>query len=509
MSFEPILNATSHTTPHATSHTISHAISNATSHATSNAISNATSHTTPHAISNATSHATSNATSHTISHATSNAISNATSHTTPHAISNATSHTISHVKVGLCFGDKTLPVGRLATRERKIYFEYDAEFIHRGLEISPIKCPLKPSVQSFDPFLFEGLPGVFNDSLPDGWGRLLLDRNMRSLGVIPKELSPLDRLTHVGKTGMGALVYEPDYINKHNKHNKHNKRKLSHDHKINIDSLAQQIGQILSGEATDVLGKLLALNGSSAGARPKAMIGLHKNKKDVIHGTHVLPADYQPWLVKFPNVNDGIDSGAIEYVYALMALDAGLDRPLVHLFPAQKGAGYFAVKRFDRQGNKRLHMHTACGLLHSDFRTPSLDYDDLMALTMTLTKDVREVEKMYRLAAFNVFSHNRDDHGKNFSFLMNESGEWKVSPAYDLTFSSGPQGEQSTMVMGEGKNPTVDALIKLGLEAKLPKQKIHDIIDQTKTALGQWQHLAKKYDVSKANIKLIDKKISG
>lgn len=401
------------------------------------------------------------------------------------------------VKVGLCFGDRSIFVGILARRNQKIYFEYDDSFISHGLEISPIKCPLKPGVQSFDPFLFEGLPGVFNDSLPDGWGRLLLDRQLRSLGTLPEELSPLDRLTHVGLQGMGALVYEPDYTSK------------SSNNQINIDRLAAQTKQVLAGEATDVLNELLLLNGSSAGARPKALIGFNFRKKDIMHGTHELPPGYQPWMVKFPNVGDGTDAGAIEYVYSQMAFKAGLTVPKTQLLSAKKGAGYFAVKRFDRQKNKRFHMHTVCGLLHSDFRTPALDYRDLLSLTMLLTKDIREVEKMYRLAVFNVLSHNRDDHSKNFSFLMDESGEWKLSYAYDLTFSTGPHGEQSTMVLGKGKNITTDDLIKLGLEAKLTKQKISKIIKQTQMALAQWKKLAKNFGVNRSNIGLIESKICG
>ncbi len=401
---------------------------------------------------------------------------------------------IAHVKVSLRFDDETLPVGRLARRERKIYFEYDDTFIEQGLDISPIQCALKPGVQSFDTFLFEGLPGVFNDSLPDGWGRSLLDRQMRSRGVLPQELSPLDRLAHVGHTGMGALVYEPGHT-----------AEISDD-RINIDGLARQAQQVLSGQATEVLAELLALNGSAAGARPKAMIGLHTNRQDVVHGSCQLEGDYQPWLVKFPNVSDGADAGAIEYVYALMAMNAGLAMPNVHLFPSQAGSGYFAVQRFDRQDNKRLHMHTACGLLHSDYRTPSLDYEDLMALTMILTRDIREVEKMYRLAVFNVLAHNRDDHARNFSYLMDKTGQWRLSPAYDLTFSSGPRGEQSTMVMGEGKNPGRDELVKLGLEAKLPETTIDAIMEQTGAALGKWPKLAKEYGVTRSSINLITSK---
>jgi len=152
-------------------------------------------------------------------------------------------------------------------------------------------------------------------------------------------------------------------------------------------------------------------------------------------------------------------------------------------------------------------MHTASGLLHADFRFPSLDYQDLLNLTSMLTKDVREVEKMYRLAVFNVLAHNRDDHAKNFSFLMDAYGNWTLSPAYDLTFSSGPGGEQSTMVMGEGKYPDVEHLFRLGLNAKLSKQQISSIIDQTRTALSGWNTLARQYGVSNENITHIAKQI--
>lgn len=140
-------------------------------------------------------------------------------------------------------------------------------------------------------------------------------------------------------------------------------------------------------------------------------------------------------------------------------------------------------------------MHTACGLLHANFRTPALDYRDLLALTYYLTQDIREVVKMYRVAVFNVLAHNRDDHGKNFSFLMDEQGSWRVSPAYDLTFSYGPGGEQSTMVMGEGKNPGIQQLIELGLEAKIARPTIDEILDQTESALARWPKLASEWGV--------------
>ncbi|HOO49738.1 MAG: type II toxin-antitoxin system HipA family toxin [Rhodospirillales bacterium] len=399
---------------------------------------------------------------------------------------------VSALNVMLDFGDAPIPVGRLAHRDGKIFFEYDADFITKKLEVSPFKLPLTPELQVFEPGLFEGLPGLFNDSLPDGWGRLLLDRALRRKGIAPDSFSPLDRLAYVGASGMGALIYAPDYS------------EGVHGETVNLDVLADQSQAILEGSSEEVFEELLALGGSPQGARPKAMIGVNRDKSKVIQGVEDLPTGYEPWLVKFANTADGQDAGAIEYVYSLMAQEAGLEVMDAHLFPAKTGAGYFATKRFDRTDSSgRLHMHTACGLLHSDFRVPSLDYQDLIKATMILTRDIREAQKMYRLAVFNVLSHNRDDHAKNFSFLMDDSGTWKMAPAYDLTFSSGPGGEQSTMVMGEGKNPGVEQLLKLAEVADLSRADAQRIIDETVTVLQQWKELAKSCGVSKANIKRI------
>lgn len=400
---------------------------------------------------------------------------------------------ITEIKVGLNFGSEIQSVGRLAERNGIIYFEYDEDFVQNGVEISPFKLPLRNGVVELPSDPFEGLAGVFSDSLPDGWGRLLFDRMMRSQRISPSQISSLDRLTYVGLNGMGALVYEPDssppIIQQF----------------IDLDHLATQTEKILEGASGEVITELFALNGSSAGARPKALIGVDQARKNISYGVNQLNDGFEHWLVKFPNSQDSTDSGAIEYVYALMAKEAGLYFPDVHLFSSQKGNGFFGVKRFDRQENKRFHMHTVSGLIHSNFRFPSLDYEDLLSLTMALTKDIREVEKMFRLAVFNVMAHNRDDHAKNFSFLMNEFGEWKLSPAYDLTYSNGPGGEQSTMVMGEGRNITIEHLVKLGLEAKISKELIDQIIEKTAESLSKWIRLSKDYGVSKSNIELINR----
>jgi len=402
---------------------------------------------------------------------------------------------INEIKVGLNFGSGIQHVGRLAISDGIIYFQYDEEFLQANIEISPIKLPLQRDVIAFPRDPFEGLAGVFNDSLPDGWGRLLFDRMLRSEGILPSDISSLDRLAYVGLRGMGALIYEPDQSPE------------TSSEMIDLDILAIQTEEVLEGDSEDVIAELLALNGSSAGARPKALIEVNTDRTKITYGTDQLSDGLEHWMVKFPNSQDGKDAGAIEYVYALMALEAGIKMPEVHLFPSQKSNGYFAVKRFDRDGNKRLHMHTVSGLIHSNFRLPNLDYEDLLALTGALSKDIREVEKMFRLAVFNVMAHNRDDHAKNFSFLMNEFGEWKLSPAYDLTFSSGPGGKQSTMVMGEGRNVTVKHLTRLGREAKLLKEFIENVIEQTNSALSKWPSLSKDFGVSKSNRELISRLI--
>jgi serine/threonine-protein kinase HipA len=192
-----------------------------------------------------------------------------------------------------------------------------------------------------------------------------------------------------------------------------------------------------------------------------------------------------------------------------MAVEAGLDVSEAKLFPSRKGAGFFGAKRFDRKEDKRIHMHTMEGLLHVDHREPSLDYELVMRATLYLTRDVRECEKQFRHAVFNVLSHNRDDHSKNFSFLMDERGVWRVSPAYDLTFSFGPSGEHSTMIMGEGKKPQIEHLLKLAALGGIKKSKASEIIGQVHSIVRRWEDFAVQAGVSKQQTKRISETLNG
>jgi serine/threonine-protein kinase HipA len=237
------------------------------------------------------------------------------------------------------------------------------------------------------------------------------------------------------------------------------------------------------------------------------MVGVSKNRKQVIHGVDDLPDAYEHWIIKFVSGNDPEDNGSLEYAYSLMAREAGINMPETHLFPSSKNkagknkAGYFGVRRFDREGNDRIHMHTVSGLLHADHRMPSLDYEGILKTALVLTKSVLQVEQFFRLAAFNVFAYNRDDHAKNFSFLMDNNGAWRVAPAYDLVFSSGPGGEHSTTVMGEGRNPGTKDLLRLA--RKFDLKKAAGILDEVASAVRRWKDFADKAGVANKTARAI------
>jgi len=310
------------------------------------------------------------------------------------------------------------------------------------------------------------------------------------LGINQASLTPLDRLSYIGAYGMGALSYEPV---------RESDEVILSD--IILDELAASSAQILEGSSEALVDELLSLNASSAGARPKVMVQLSDDKKQIVHGSQALQEGFSHWMIKFASSVDSQEVGAIEYAYSLMAKEAGLQMPDTTLLEGKNGR-YFACERFDRVGDTRVHMHSVAGLVHSDFRYPSLDYDDLMSLTLHLTKNVQEVQKVFRLACFNLFAHNRDDHAKNFSYIMDEKGAWHFSPVYDITFSNGPGGEHSMMYLGVGKNPTKEHLLQLAKKHGL--KDAEKIILEVQNAIRKWHTFAKTAGISKKNASTIE-----
>lgn len=370
-------------------------------------------------------------------------------------------------------------VGRLALKERRLFFEYEPSFIERKLNLSPFMLPLKPGVIPSIDTQFEGMFGVFNDSLPDGWGRLLLDRKLLKKRINPGVLTPLDRLCFVGRHHMGALSYEPEIEEPHTQL------------RIELDKIADEIQAFQENDEDQYVEDLQELGGSSAGARPKILFS---------------QAD-KNWIVKFRSSIDPKDIGNIEYAYHLMAVEAGLELPEAKLFPSKKGPGFFGVQRFDRNQTGPIHMHSLSGLLHADHRIPSLDYETIINATMHLTQDMDECEKQFRLCVFNVLAHNRDDHAKNFSFLMDNRGIWQTSPAYDLTFSSGPGGEHCSMVLGEGKTPSTSDLLQLASACNIKEKIAKETIRGVQIAIDKWPQFADQAEVGKASKKMIEQAI--
>lgn len=355
-------------------------------------------------------------------------------------------------------------VGYLAeTPDRMVAFQYCDEWIRNGFSISPLSLPIGNSV--FIPpekcrERFSGMFGVFADSLPDTWGELLLDRHLLTLGIDRGDISTLDRLAYIGRSGMGALEYYPS------KETDFNMDASG----LNYDQIAKECEKIMSSKHSDQLDILYRLGGSSGGTRPKIL----------------LIEDGRDWIVKFPAGKDPAISGKREYDYSICAKDCGIIMTETALVDSSVCAGYFKTERFDRKGGEKILCVTFAGLLEADFRAPSCDYSTYMKLIRMLTRDNEaDKEQMYRLMCFNVLTHNRDDHTKNFSFMYTDDKGWRLAPAYDLTYSDTYWGEQTTSVCGKGKDITEQDLIKVGTDAGLSKKLCTDILkeitDKTKS----------------------------
>lgn len=337
-------------------------------------------------------------------------------------------------------------VGRLAiTPDSLCAFEYDAAYIQNGISISPFYLPLQSGVFIAKRDPFAGNFGVFNDSLPDGWGNLLLDRYLTEKGINVNRLSTLQRLSLIGTTGRGALEYLPD------------NSVVTSDNFIELNKLASDAEQILNSNYTGgSLDLLYQYGGSSGGARPKVFIKIGDDE----------------WLVKFKASVDPDNIGEIEYRYSLLAKECGIVMPETRLFEGK----YFGVKRFDRIGNSKFHIISAAGLLNADYRIPSLDYTVLMAACLKLTRNMEEVYKLFRLMVFNVLVKNRDDHAKNFSFMLKEN-EWLLSPGYDLLPSIGFNGYHTTTVNGQGE-PSLSDMMAVAERIGLDKRAVKKIVDE-------------------------------
>ena len=379
--------------------------------------------------------------------------------------------------------DDVLMVGTLAERDHRVYFEYEPSFLESGLELSPYKLPAMPGLIDHADHAFGPLPGLFDDSLPDGWGLLLMDRAFRRQGIEPATLSPLDRLAYLGTRTMGALTYHPPAVEQSHKS----------DQLLDLYALGHNAQEVMQGDAAEILPELQRAGGSPGGARPKVLVGVRGG--ELLSGEDDLPDGFEHWLIKFPAREDEASAGPIEYAYSRMAQAAGIEMPPTRLFEAKQGRKrrcYFGVQRFDRAANnRRFHVHTFANLIHANFRIPSTDYADLFKVTAALTLDHSDLLQLFRRMVFNIAAHNRDDHAKNFAFILDDvNKEWRLAPAYDLTFAHGPGGEHTTSVQGEGRSPGRAECLQQADQFGLKRRMAEDAIEQINAAVEEWPAFA-------------------
>lgn len=345
-------------------------------------------------------------------------------------------------------------VGTLSlTADRKLCaFEYDKGWLADGFSISPLELPLKTGLFIARQRPFDGNFGIFEDSLPDGYGRYLLHKTLLKEGINDFELSSLDRLSIVGEGGMGALTYHPTIsFGKDNE-------------PLDFELLQAKALEVLSEQQDNDAKLLFYKSGNSGGCRPKA----------------VFCDNYGHWLVKFRHTYDPQDMGIQEYHYHEIARSCGIVVPDFKLTNDK----YFTIRRFDISPvGERIHTATAGGLLSVSLSNPLLDYVNLLALTGYLTQDRNDVEQMYRRMVFNYLTENKDDHCKNFSFFVDKDDNgwnWHLAPAYDLTrCTEGYNGEHATSVNGTG-DPSLQDFITVGMKNKMSERRCKEIFDEVR-----------------------------
>ena len=384
-------------------------------------------------------------------------------------------------------------------------FEYEPSFLNKGLDIAPLTMSINsPRSLKQLPWtgdkdkLYQGLPPMIADSLPDQWGNSLFRAWLRDSNISIKKTSPVDHLSFIGSRSMGALEYEPSL-------------KLGDDSKfsVNVQKLYEFSKQVLSERESTVLNPensilwqdLIKISSSPGGKRPKAIIAINKNSGDVISGQGLITEDYQHYILKYDD-NSLYPFAKLEYVYYQMALDAG-----INIMPSElrtyDGVTHFLTQRFDRSGNEKIHIQTLAAMSPA-----SNSYEDIFLTIRSLNLPYQDYVQQYLRTVFNIIARNVDDHNKNFSFCMNRNGEWRLSPAYDLTYSvdqTAPAYSNRHSLTVNGKNEDIrrDDLEKIGKNNDI--QDYSTLIDKVINAVSNFENYAKELNINKDLITNIKK----
>ena len=397
-----------------------------------------------------------------------------------------------------------------------VLFEYEKDFIKSGIELSPIVMPLSSRVYSFPELnykSFKGLPGMLADSLPDKFGNAVINRWLAEQGRTEESFSQMERLCYTGKRGMGALEYEPEmHISE------------TGSESIQIESLVELAEKILSNrENTSIkvdrpsMEQIMQVGTSAGGARAKAIIAVNEKTGEIKSGQINQGRDFEYWIIKFDGLEnngdkDGNDKPEYckrEYAYYLMAVDSGINMTSSKLHK-ENGRSHFMTKRFDRnQSNgEKLHMQTLAGLAHYDFNSAGENsYEQVANILLRLGMGQLEIKQLYRRAVFNIMARNQDDHVKNISFLMDKSGRWSLSPAYDITYAYNPTKEWTSKhqmsLNGKREKFTYDDLILAADNINIKESEAKKIISEVSNSVKKWPDFAEQANLSDNQIKYI------
>lgn len=397
-------------------------------------------------------------------------------------------------------------------------FEYTSAFQRSNIQVAPLKMPLGRMIFEFPALAkesFHGLPGLLADSLPDKFGNRVIDAWLARTGQSPADFSPVDRLLHIGRRGMGALEFEPP----------HGHRGLSHP--IDISALVELANEVLSQRQNfhvsfgddeshhqQAMNDILQVGVSAGGARAKAIIAWNPETDEVRSGQVKAPDGFEYWLLKFDGVSNNKDKdvvadpqgyGQVEYAYYLMAIEAGINMSQCRLLH-ENGRHHFMTKRFDRtDSGKRIHMQSLCALAHLDFNEPGAHgYEQALQIIEQLGIGKDAIEEQFRRMVFNVAGRNQDDHTKNIAFLMDRQGHWSLSPAFDVNLAFNPSGQWTNRhqmtINGKRDNLTHDDLLSVARRFRITKHRANAIVDQVASSVRRWPEFAEKAGVASARI---------
>ena len=409
-------------------------------------------------------------------------------------------------------------VGAVLWDESRQYaiIEFEDSFIKSALDISPLIMPL-PELQngnkifSFSNLNWEtyyGLPGLLSDSLPDRFGNRILEAWLTRQGRNLQNINPVERLCYTGKRGMGALEYKPAIHPSGNYKSEplEIKELITLANEI-LNERSSMSGNLKEDRESSLL-NIIKVGTSAGGARAKAVIAYNEQTGEVRSGQAAVPENFTHWIIKFNGIKqkelgDTKGYGRIEFAYYKMAVDCGISMSTCKLLEENDRA-HFITKRFDRlSGNEKIHLQTLCAIAHFDYNDPNAySYEQAFQVMRQIRLPYPDAEELYRRMVFNVIARNLDDHTKNISFLMDNNGGWKLSPAYDVTYAYNPESRwtrrHQLSINGKRDEINKEDLLKVGKEMNI--KKAIDIIDNVKDVISNWNMYAKDCNIPKSQI---------